>query len=499
MVAQEVILEVQNISKTFPGTKALSNVSLKVHRGEVLGVMGENGAGKSTLMNIISGVLPPDSGAIHFMGQEVKFKSPADAEKNGIGFVHQELSLFSHLSVAENIFMGRAPRSMGGMIDFEELYNKTHALLDVFKCSISPKTKVQELHIAEQQIVEIAKSLSLQCKVLILDEPTSSLTEKEAEKLFEIVGELKAAGIGILYISHRMSEIFRLCDNVTILRDGTYVDTVNTKTSSSDVIIEKMVGRNISTLYPEKSESPGDTLFRVQGFTKKEAFYDIGFEVRKGEVLGLSGLVGAGRSEVARAICGIDPCESGEIYLNGDKLKIKSYSDAIKLGIAYLTEDRKGQGVFLEKSVQQNVSAANLTRVSKGQIIENCREEQLCREYIKLLNMKVSGPGQKVGSLSGGNQQKVMIAKWLSTCPKVLFMDEPTRGIDVGAKAEIHNMIRQLASQGIGTILISSELPEIIGLCDRIIVMHEGHIAGEVTSENINETAIMRLASGVAS
>lgn len=490
------ILKVENISKTFPGTKALKDVSLELAEGEVHAIIGENGAGKSTLMNILSGVLQADyGGKIFFDGKEIKFNSPREAQEKGIGFVHQELSLCPHISVAENIYMGRTPKDKLGIINFKKLYQKTSEILDLFDSDIEADAIVRNLNVADRQIVEIGKALSLNCKVLILDEPTSSLNNVESENLFKIIKNIKQKNIGVLYISHRLKEIYKVCDRVTILRDGIRIDSLDVEKTNPEILIEKMVGRSISNFYPEKSKLIKDVIMSVNKLNKKGVFKDINFYLKKGEILGFSGLMGAGRTEVARAICGIDTFDEGEVFIEGKRVKINDYNSAIKLGLGYITEDRKNQGLFLKMSVRENISAASLEKVTRNMLIRKSTEYVNGKKFIKKLNIKVSDIEQKMNSLSGGNQQKVLFAKWLNIDPKIIIMDEPTRGIDVGAKAEMHRMIRELAESGIGVIVISSELPEIIGMSDRVIVMHEGKITGEVSNSDITEKNIMMLAS----
>jgi len=473
----------------------LDKVHLEVYPGEALGLVGENGAGKSTLMNVISGVLTADKGKITLMGKEVVFRSPTDSQHAGIGFVHQELFVCPHMSVSENVFMGRTPTNKFGLIKRKECYANTKKYLDLFGVKFSPNAKVGELSTAEQQIVEIARALSLNCKLIIFDEPTSSLTESEAEKLFGIIHDLKAKGISILYISHRLPEIFELCERCTILKDGRYVDTLDVKSTTSNQIIQKMVGRDIEHLYPEKSKKVGDTVLQVRNFNKAGVFRDINFDVKKDEVLGFYGLVGAGRTELWRAICSIDPYDCGKLFIDGKELKFKTYKDAMNAGFAYLTEDRKLQGLFLEMQINQNISAADLKNVQTGLRIDKHKENRLCQHYVEKLNIKVGAITDKVASLSGGNQQKVMIGKWLATGAKIFIMDEPTRGIDVGAKSEIHNMLRELSKSGVNVIIISSELPEVIGMADRVIVMHEGAITGELQGKELSEETIVTYAS----
>jgi ribose transport system ATP-binding protein len=496
LLEKNTVLKVLKINKTFPGTKALSDVSIELAAGEVHAVVGENGAGKSTLMNVISGVHQPDSGEIYISGIKANIQNPKDAQDLGIGFVHQEIALCQHVSVAENIFMGSINTSKKPLVNYGDYYKKTEALLKDFRSNINPRQKVSELTVSEQQIVEIVKALSLNCKIIIFDEPTSALTEGEAETLFRIMRELKAKGISILYISHRMAEVFENCDRVTVLRDGFLVDTLNISETDQDTVINKMVGRNISCFYPDKDDEAKELLLEVKNFNRPRSFHDINFSLYKGEILGFSGLVGAGRSGLARAICGIDEKTSGEVYLEGKNLNIANYQDAIKKGLVYLTEDRKAEGLFLSMSIKHNVSAIALKRVANLILINRKKEKTQALDFVKSLNIRSSSIDQKVSDLSGGNQQKVLIAKLLTISPRVLFMDEPTRGIDVGAKVEIHNMLRQLTKQGIGIVIISSELPEIIGMCDRVIVMHEGRVTGVVTGEDINEEKIIHLAAG---
>lgn len=495
-MADEVVLKVVDINKSFPGTKALNDVSFELYRGEVHAIVGENGAGKSTLMNVISGVLQPDSGDIYVSGEKVTISNPRDAQKLGIGFVHQEIALCQHVSVAENIFMGTINASKATLVDYVNLYKQAEEVLRAFKTTIRPQQKVSELSVSEQQIVEIAKALSMNCKILILDEPTSALTEKEAKTLFGIIRDLKEKGISILYISHRMAEVSENCQTITILRDGLLVETVRTCDIDQGTVISKMVGRTIGNFYPPKNGSSGDILFEAKGYTKPGAFNDVSFTLRKGEILGFSGLVGAGRSELARAICGLEQKTDGELYLSGEKVRINDYRDALDRGLVYLTEDRKIEGLFLRMSIKHNISAIALKQIADLVLINRKKEKKQAQDYVNNLSIKTTGIDKKVGEFSRGNQQKVLIGKLLSISPRILFMDEPTRGIDIGAKVEIHNMLRELVRQGIGIVLISSELPEIIGMCDRVVVMHEGKLTGTVVGEGITEDKIIHLAAG---
>jgi ribose transport system ATP-binding protein len=492
----DYLLEVKDVTKVFPGTRALNKVQLQVKRGEIHALCGENGAGKSTLMNIIGGIFPATEGTLLFEGNEIAPRNPREAQNIGIGFVHQELSLCPHLTVAENIFIGRLPQTMD-MIDFKSLWSDADVILAQFSANFSSKRSVGSLTVSEQQLVEIGKSISLNCKLLILDEPTSSLTDKETTKLFEVVRALRAKGISILFISHRMAEIFELCDRVSVFKDGGYVSTMNTIDVTTDDVIRAMVGRELGHLYPPKSDLIDEKteILKVEnlGGTK---FTDISFTLHKGEILGFAGLVGAGRSEIMRGLCGIDPVDEGSIILNGEAKVFKNYRSAVNSGICYLTEDRKHSGLFSVMSIRDNMVSANLKGVSRGIWFDNELGRQLVTTYVERLNIKIPGIDYSIMNLSGGNQQKCLVGKWLSVKPKVLIMDEPTRGIDVGAKAEIHNLLRKLASDGVGIIVVSSELPEVIGLSDRIAVIHEGSLMGFLSGDRATEENVMMLASG---
>jgi ribose transport system ATP-binding protein len=495
----EYILEVKGIVKSFTGTKALRGVDFSLRKGEIHALVGENGAGKSTLMNVIDGVFPPDAGEIYINGNKVEIKNPHEAQKFGIGFVHQEIALCPDVTVAENIFMSEINNSSHFRVDYNTLFKRAEEVVKPLGVSIKPDKIVGELSISAQQVVEIAKALSMQCKVLILDEPTAALTETEAEALFKIMQELKKQGIGIIYISHRMAEVFTQCDRVSILRDGAHMGTFEIKDVDPKTVVNKMVGREIGDMYPAKkgSDDAFNILFEIKNFSDNIRFKDVNFKLYEGEILGLAGLVGAGRSEVAEAVCGLRSKLSGEIFYKGKELKINSPRDSINNGIVYLTEDRKLEGLFLEMTIKQNVAAMNVEMVSKGGFVDRKKENEQGQSFIKLLGIRCIGPDQMTISLSGGNQQKVLISKLLTVQPKIIFMDEPTRGIDVGAKNEIHKLIRQLANEGVGIILISSELPEVVGMCDRVLVMREGNLCGTVKGKEINETQIIHLASGV--
>ncbi|MGL4987307.1 MAG: sugar ABC transporter ATP-binding protein [Treponemataceae bacterium] len=491
----EVLLKAEGVSKFFPGTVALNKIQLEVVKGEVHALCGENGAGKSTLMNIIGAVFPPCEGNLYFEGNKINLTNPKEAQELGIGFVHQELNLCTHLTVAENIFIGRLPRK-NGLIDFKRLFAEADAVLSQFGANFKSKALISELTVSEQQIVEISKSVSMNCKLLILDEPTSSLTDKETNKLFEVVSKLKSQGISILYISHRMAEIFRICDRVTVFKDGCYVTTMETKDITADDIIKAMVGREITTLYPPKSSKIyNENILEIKDMSG-DIFHHVSFNLKKGEILGFAGLVGAGRSELMRGFCAIDKIKSGTVLLNGEKVAFSHYRHAVDAGVCYLTEDRKTQGLFLDMSIENNISSANLKEISQSIWIKSEKEKDLADFHVKKLSVKIPGIKYKISSLSGGNQQKCLIGKWLSLDPKVIIMDEPTRGIDIGAKSEIHALLRHLAESGIGVIVVSSELPEVIGISDRVAVMHEGNLEGILENDNITEENIMKLASG---
>jgi ribose transport system ATP-binding protein len=494
------ILEVENISKRFPGTQALDGVSLSVSPGSIHAVVGENGAGKSTLMNVIAGVYQPDAGVILIDGRPARIADPYDAQKLGVGFVHQEIALCQHLTVAENIFMSTINDTNRLIVNMRDYNRRAGELLSAFGADIRPRQRVSELSISQQQVVEIAKALSMNCRLIILDEPTAALTEAETAALFTIVHRLVKTGIGVLYISHRMREVFENCDTITILRDGKLIDTVRTAETSTTAVVDKMVGRALSELYPPKlttEPEQGEVMLEVRGLSSAGDFGDISFRLHRGEILGLFGLMGAGRSEVAKTICGIQERTSGEVVVNGTPLRVTSYRDAINHGVIYLTEDRKTEGLFLSMSLKHNISAIDLRSISSRTMINSRKESARAQHYVSLLGIRTTGIQQKASSLSGGNQQKVLIGKLLSVEPRIVFMDEPTRGIDVGAKSEIHRLLRELARKGVGVVMISSELPEVIGLCDRVLVMHEGTSRGIVKGSEITEETVIRRASGI--
>ncbi len=495
--ADDLILEIADLTKSFGPIRALRGVSFELRRGEIHALAGENGAGKSTLMNVIDGILRPDTGRILLDGKEVRITSPAMAQSLGIGFVHQEIALCPDISVAENIFMCVTSTSRATLMDYSDIERRSGEILRRLG-DIDPAALVRTLSISQQQLVEIAKALTLDCRVLILDEPTAALTEREAQTLFAIMRDLTARGISIIYITHRMVEIFDNCDRVTVFRDGQFITTKTVAQTTPGEVVSAMVGRVIDSLYPPKlgGEAPGDIILEVRNLTERRRFADISFQLRRGEILGLAGLIGAGRSEIARGICRLEGEVSGEVLLHGAPLRLAHYAESIANGIVYLSEDRKGDGLFLGMSIAANVSALRVEQVAtRGLIIDEHREAELGRRLGARLNLRYGHIGQPVSALSGGNQQKVAIAKMLSVNPRVIFLDEPTRGVDVGAKAEIHRILRDLARGGVGIVVISSELPELIGVCDRVLVVREGRIAGEVAGDEMTEDRIMHLAS----
>lgn len=490
------LLEVTKVNKSFPGTHALKDVSFELLPGEVHALMGENGAGKSTLMHIISGVYTPDSGDIRIDGRPVSLRDPRQAQDMGIGMVFQELSLAPGLSIAENVFPNRAPTRAGGTIAWRSLYQQTRELLAPFEIAVDPRTLVRDLNITTRQIVEIVKALSLNARILLLDEPTSALPPNEVERLFDVIRRLKARGIGIVYISHRIPEVMQIADRVTVLRDGQRVGTQAISDVTPDSIIEQMVGRKITDLYPARADGVGKELLRVEQLTRDRAFYDISFTLRRGEIIGIAGLMGARRSELLRALVGAIPAHSGKIIIEGQPVRLTSPQQAFALGMAYLPEERKTDGLFLKMPVRQNVSVTTLREFSRLGLMNPRKESRISQSLVERLHIRTPNVQQQVGRLSGGNQQKVMLSKWLVRQPKILVIDEPTKGVDVGAKVEIHALLRDLARQGAGIIFVSSEFPEIIGLADRILVMVEGRIVAEVPAEQATEQQLMLLSSG---
>lgn len=486
-------LEMRGITKQFPGVLALDKVSLSIYPGKVLALVGENGAGKSTLMKVLSGVHKMDAGEILLNGKPVTIGNPLASRQMGISIIYQELSVLNNMDIAENIFVGRE-RKKNGMVDKKAQHEEARRLLARVGLSIDTHTRVGKLSTAQKQMVEVAKALSFDAKLIIMDEPTSSLTEKETAMLLDIIHKLRDEGVAIVFISHRMNEIFEIADEIAVMRDGQMVKQLSAEGTQEKDVIAAMVGRDVQDLFV-KAEAPiGDVALEVVGLSTKSLLKDISFKVHAGEIVGFAGLVGAGRSEVMRAVFGIDPRETGEIRVHGKPVRIESTVDALRAGLGFVPEDRKEQGLILKMSVRHNTSIAALSSVAKGWFIDRGAENALSDEYVAKLRVKTPSNEQKVMNLSGGNQQKVVIAKWMATHPAVLILDEPTRGIDVGAKKEIHALMSELARQGVAIIMISSELPEILGMSDRIYVMHDGRIRGELARENASQEAIMKLA-----
>ncbi|SJZ32755.1 sugar ABC transporter ATP-binding protein [Selenihalanaerobacter shriftii] len=495
MRKKELILEMEGITKTFPGVKALDNVDLRLYKGEVHALLGENGAGKSTLMKVLNGIYENDSGTIYLKGNEVKFDNPKEAQKAGLAIIHQELELVPYLTIAENIFLGREPVK-GLFVDTKCLIQNTKEIIDRLGVDINPKSKIKNLNIGNQQMVEIAKALSQDANILVMDEPTSSLTPKEIDILFDLIDRLRAEGIAIVYISHRMEEIFEICDRVTVLRDGVNAGEVKIDETDEDELIKMMVGRKIEDRFPEIKENRSDKILEVKDLTVPGKVDNVSFELYKGEVIGVAGLMGAGRTELAKSLYGLFNIQKGDIYLRGEKVEIRSPKEAIESGIYYLSEDRKGEGLVLSLSVQENTSLSVLNDLLEIGFINKKKEKQMANNYIQDLRIKTPHAKQQVRNLSGGNQQKVAIAKLLTTEPEIVILDEPTRGIDVGAKKEIYELISRLIQQGVAVILISSELPEILNLSHRILVMHEHRLTGEIAAKEADQEKVMKLATG---
>jgi len=494
----DLLIRMEGIDKAFPGVQALKQARFELAAGEVHALMGENGAGKSTLMKVLTGVYRKDAGTVHYLGREAEFPNTKSAQDAGISIIHQELNLAPDLTVAQNIYIGREPRIKGLplFIDEKKLNEQVRTLFRKMNLFLEPETQVSELTVAKQQMVEIAKALSFNAKVLIMDEPTAALSDSEIADLFRIIGELKQSGVGIVYISHRMDEIKRITDRVTVMRDGAYIDTVLTDEVTIDRIISMMVGRTVYHESHAKATALGETALEVKGLNRGKALKDIHFTLRKGEILGFAGLIGAGRTETARAIFGADPIDSGEVYVHGRKVSIKSPYDAVRNGIGYLSEDRKRFGLLVDMDVKANVAVASLRNFSRfGSWMKDAAIGEVAESVVEKLKVKTPSVDQEVKFLSGGNQQKVVIGKWLTRDCDILIFDEPTRGIDVGAKSEIYKLLEELAEQGKSIIMISSELPEVLRMSHRIVVMCEGRITGELSREEATQEKIMSLAT----
>lgn len=497
------LLKVCNICKTFPGVKALSDVCLEFNKGEVHAVLGENGAGKTTLMRVICGIYQPDEGELCFEGEQVKFTNPRQSQEKGIAIIHQELNMPVNLTIAEYMFLGRMPANKLGIVNRKYASEKSKELLKTVEVNRSPNTKIYDLTVAEQQLVEIARALSFNSKLIIMDEPTSALNTQETENLFKIINNLKKQNAAIIYISHKLDEIFRISDTITVMRDGCVIETRSVQDFDHETIVRMMTGKDLSEDYFAKGEQGSneytreEPLFAVRNISShSRKLKSVSFELYKGEVLGIAGLLGAGRTELFRAIFGADPKTQGEVLLNGKPVEIHSTSDAVKEGIMLLPEDRKVEGLLLQMSIRENIVLPSLKNLSTYGLVNKKKGKALAKEHIGHLRVKCTSENQIVGNLSGGNQQKVVFAKWLAANPKILMLDDPTRGIDVGSKHEIYGLIRNLANQGIGVIFVSSEMPELVGVCDRVLVMRDGEIVSEYIGEAINENALMLSATG---
>ena len=493
--AQPLLLEMRGITKSFPGVQALREVDFDLRKGEVHALVGENGAGKSTLMKILSGVYELDSGEITFKGQPAAFRNPRQAQLAGITTIYQELNQVPYLSVTENIFLGSEMTRGGVALKWSEMHREARALLAKLHLDIDPRTHVGELGVGMQQMVEVAKALYHKADLIIMDEPTSSLSIREIRDLFSIVRELKAEGVSVIYISHHLEEIFQISDRTTVLRDGRHISTQPTSALNVDKLIRLMVGRDLSEQFPKELAERRDEVLRVEGLNQGTRLFDINFSVYAGEVLGLAGLVGAGRTELVRAVFGADPIDSGQFFVDGQPVTIKSSRDAVNNGIGLLTEDRKRQGLFLQMNVRENITMSVLERLTRGLKTNRKKEAALAGEYIDSLAIKAFSQDQLAINLSGGTQQKVVLSKWLATQPRLLIFDEPTRGIDVGAKVEIYRMMNDLAKQGVAILMVSSELPEVLGMSDRIMVIAGGRIRGFLARDDATEEKIMELAT----
>ncbi|HNP86969.1 MAG: sugar ABC transporter ATP-binding protein [Chloroflexi bacterium SZAS-1] len=490
----KVLFEMKGIGKTFPGVKALEGVNLTVREGQVHALLGENGAGKSTLIKILSGAYTKDEGQIFLEGKPVEIRNPQDAEAFGISTIYQEFNLARNLTVAENIFLGHLPRK-GLSIDWAHVKQRSREILDMLGVTFSVDTPTSSLSVAEQQLVEIAKSLNRKTRLLIMDEPSAVLSEKDLEKLYEVVRSLQARGIGIIYITHRMKEIFLLADEVTVLKDGRYVDTRSIANVTMDELVKLMIGRELKDVYPKRDPAPGDMLLEVKNVSRSKLVHDVSFNLRAGEIVGFAGITGSGRTELVRSIFGADPY-SGEMRIAGKPYKPHSPADAIKHGIALVTEDRKAQGLLLKLNVTINTTISGLKQLSRYGVIQLAKELVLVKKFIQELRIKTPGPEFIVVNMSGGNQQKVVLARWLSIGTRIFIMDEPTRGIDIGSKSEIYQIMDDLTKQGVGIIMISSELPEVLGMSDRIMVMREGTIVKELSRAEASEETVMNYAVG---
>lgn len=491
------MIEMTGITKAFSGNTVLQDVDFSLKKGEIHALMGENGAGKSTMMKILTGIYQRDAGEVKVRGELVHYKSPKESERAGIAVIHQELNIWPHLTIAENLFLGKEKTfGKSGILKSKEMNEEAAKVLKKLDMNDDVRTAAGNLSVGKQQIIEIAKAISSNAEVIIMDEPTAALTDREIKSLFETIRMLQETGVSFVYISHRMEEIFSLCDRITILRDGQYVGTKVIKETNFDEIVQMMVGRELGERFPERQAEIGAVKLAAKGLTRKGFFEDVSFEVRKGEVVAFAGLMGAGRTEVVQALFGYRKLTAGDIFLDGKSIKINNPLQAKKLGFGYVTEDRKSEGLIVDFSVQDNLSLTNFDKISNSGVVKSGEEKSLYETMVKRLGIRLSGPEQAAKSLSGGNQQKVVIAKWLGIEPEVLILDEPTRGVDVGAKKEIYSIINELAERGVAIIMVSSELPEVIGMADRVHVMHEGRLTAEIAKEEMTQERIMHFATG---
>lgn len=489
-------IQMKGIHKAFGSNQVLSGVDFDLREGEVHALMGENGAGKSTLMNILTGLHARDKGTILIDGKETYFANPKEAERQGIAFIHQELNIWPDMTVVDNLFIGKEMSSSWGLLKSKEMKALAIAQFKRLSVDIPLNMEAEQCSVGQQQMIEIAKALLTDTKVIIMDEPTSALTEREIQKLFEVIQSLKQEGVSIVYISHRMEEIFEICDRITVMRDGRTVDTKPIPETNFDEVVKKMVGRELTERFPARNPSPGDVVLEVEHAARKGAFEDVSFSVRQGEIVGFSGLMGSGRTEIMRALFGLDRLEKGEIRMFGKKVVIRKPVDAVNHGIGFITEDRKDEGLVLDFSVRENMVLPSISGFTKKGIISTQSEKVFVDALIKRLQIKTHSAETAAGNLSGGNQQKVVIAKWIGIGPKLLILDEPTRGVDVGAKREIYQLMNELTGHGVAIIMVSSELPEVLGMSDRIVVVHEGRITGELTKAEATQEKIMTLATG---
>ena len=492
------VLCLRGISKSFPGVKALSGVELDLYPGEVTALIGENGAGKSTIVKVLTGIYQPDEGTIEFDGQPVRFPSADAAAKAGVTAIHQETVLFDELSVAENIWLGHAPRTRWGLIDAMEMRKGAARLLDSIGATLNPDARLGDLGIASRHMVAIARALSIEARVVVLDEPTAALSHQEIHELYELVEKLKAQGKAILFISHKFDEIFRIADRYTVFRDGQFVGAGRIDDVTEGQLVQMMVGRSVDQIFPARPHQPGAPVLTVAGYSHPTEFADIGFTLHRGEILGFYGLVGAGRSEVMQALFGITKPSKGAVRIEGQIRVIRSTTEAVAAGIVYVPEDRGRQGAVKGLPIFQNVTLPSLGAVSRGGFLRMSEEFALARSYTQRLDLRAAALDQDVGLLSGGNQQKVVIAKWLATKPRVIILDEPTKGIDIGSKAAVHAFMAELAAQGLAVIMVSSEIPEVLGMSDRVIVMREGRIVDEVEGDRMTPETLVRAAAGLA-